>query len=503
MGRAKEGGEAVKEAVQIPSNAVPCLNLVGDQWVEGSGSPTEVLSPLNGAVIGTLRASTGDDVEGALRLATAAAGPWGRTPLKERCQIMFRLRELLHRDLEATAHTVSAECGKTLAESRGGILKGIEVLEFALSLQNLDLGGRMEVSSGVHCEYRREPLGVVAGITPFNFPAMVPLWMLPVAITLGNAFIWKPSDKTPLTSGLLGAACLEAGLPPGVLTILQGGPDTVEGILDADDVAAVAFVGSTAVARSVFTRGTANHKRVLALGGAKNHIILMPDAQRDVAVEGIVSSFTGCAGQRCMAASVLLAVGDTQEVIEGVVRRATAMATGSAMGAVITGESLARLERALDTAEEEGAKLLLDGRGGASPAGLEGGYWLGPSIVDGASAGSHAATEELFGPILTIIRCENLSEALEIERSSVYGNAASVFTTSGLVADRVACEASAGMVGVNIGVPVPREPFSFGGINASKFGQGDITGHGSLDFWSDRKKITSKWVSERAQNWMS
>jgi len=491
------------DQINIPNPAMDCQNLLGPIWANGNGPSVPIVSPLNGSVIGNLNQSNDSDIQQAVRIASDAAPAWAAASVKERCQIMFKVREILHRDLETIAHLVSSESGKTLAEARAGILKGIEVLEFALSLQNLDVGGRMEVSNGIHCEYRREPLGVVAGVTPFNFPAMVPMWMMPIALTLGNAFIWKPSDKTPLTSKVMGDAFLEAGLPPGVLSILQGGKETVEGILDADGISAVAFVGSTAVAKSVFARGASNHKRVLALGGAKNHIILMPDADRDMAVDGILASFTGCAGQRCMAASVLLAVGDTDDILDGIRQKAEKVQLGSGMGAIITKESLERLEAALARAESDGAVLAVDGRNPTAPQGYEGGYWLAPSMIDHAKPGFHAATEELFGPVLTVIRCDTLSEALAIEQNSAYGNAASVFTSSGEVAQRVAREASAGMVGVNIGVPVPREPFSFGGIRASKFGHGDITGHGCLDFWSNQKKVTSKWVAQNQQNWMS
>ena len=493
----------MKSPIEIPSEPLDCRNLVGTSWIRGSGPSRVVHSPLSGAVIGTFCETTPADIEAAVQVASESAWSWASQSLKDRCQIMFKVREILHRDIESIAHLVSSESGKTLAESHAGILKGIEVLEFALSLQNLDIGGRMEVSNGIHCEYRREPLGVVAGVTPFNFPAMVPMWMLPIAITLGNAFIWKPSDKTPLTSIRLGAAFLEAGLPPGVLTILQGAKATVEGLLDTDRVSALAFVGSTAVAKDVYSRGTKHHKRILALGGAKNHIILMPDADRDMAVDGVLASFTGCAGQRCMAASVLLAVGDTDDILRDIQARATKVELGAGMGAIISKESLDRLETAIARAEADGASLVVDGRNPNPPGGCEDGYWLSPCIIDHAKPDFHAATEELFGPVLTIIRCKTLSEAMAIERKSIYGNAASVFTSSGAVAERVSQEASAGMIGVNIGVPVPREPFSFGGIEASKFGHGDITGHGCLDFWSNRKKVTSKWVTQNQKNWMS
>ena len=489
--------------VSIPKETVECQNWIDAKWQSGTGHTIAVQCPLTGASIGSLKSTTHADLAGCIESSEKAAKAWAAVPIKERCAVMFRAREILLRDAEKISHTVSAESGKTFSEAKAGLMKGIEVLEYALSLQNLDSGGRMEVSSGVYCEYRREPLGVVAGITPFNFPAMVPMWMIPIALTLGNAFIWKPSEKTPLTSKLMAEAFHEAGLPPGVLNIVQGDRETVENILDAKGIAAAAFVGSTAVAQQVYVRGTASHKRVLALGGAKNHIVLMPDAEPEMASSGIVASFTGCAGQRCMAASVLLAVGDTDHILDKIKEKAAGIKLADDMGAIITQESMTRLNEAVDKAEADGVEVSLDGRRPAAPEGYEDGFWFAPTLLDKCKPDSSVAQVELFGPVLTVIRCENLSEALQIENSSEYGNAASIFTQSGGVAERFAAEAQAGMVGVNIGVPVPREPFSFGGIQASKFGQGDITGAGSLDFWSNQKKLTTKWSSESARNWMS
>ena len=491
-------------------NAVrfPEVSLQAPNWVNGNESPSsgarrEVISPYTGKRIGTFNESTTAEIDVAIQSASVAFPKWKSTPIKERCQVLFHFRQILLRDLEELSHSVSRESGKTLSEARAGLLKGVEVIEFALSLQNRDEGGKLEVSRGVFCEYRREPLGVVAGITPFNFPAMVPLWMIPIAIALGNCFVWKPSDKTPLTSLPIAKALKEAGLPDGVFTVIQGGKEAVEAILDHPKVAAVGFVGSTPVARAVYTRGTQHGKRILALGGAKNHIILMPDADPDMAAKGIADSFTGCAGQRCMAASVLLAVGDTDRLIQGIVEKASQIRISEDMGAIITVESKKKIESAIQRAKEEGATLPLDGRTPNVPSEYVQGNWLAPTIIDHVQRDSHAAKEELFGPVLSIIRVKNLSEAIAIENSSEFGNAASVFTNTGAIAERVAREAQVGMVGVNIGVPVPREPFSFGGICDSKFGQGDITGPSSLDFWSNLKKITTKWSMNTDHNWMS
>ncbi len=482
---------------------INCHNFIKGTWLAGESGAQDIFSPHTGKKIGDFTIPSKKQIDQAIEFAAAAQVEWARQPIKERSKILFNFRNILIRELDSIAQLKSSESGKTLTEGKAGLLKGIEVLEFALSIQNLDLGGRLEISRGVSCEYRREPLGVVANITPFNFPAMVPMWTIPIAIALGNAYVWKPSDKTPLTSLKIAEALSEAGLPAGILTVLHGAGPTVEAIIDHPKVKAIGFVGSTKVAKIVYQRGTQLGKRVLALGGAKNHIILLPDANAELSGPGISDSFTGCAGQRCMAASVVLAVGDVGSHIEKIVKRAASLELGSDMGAMITKPQAEFLRDAIGRAEKAGAKILLDGRKAKAPPGMPEGNWLGPTILDNVQPGSEAATVELFGPILSIVRCKDLTEALRIENSVEYGNACSVFTSSGPMAERVAREASTGMVGVNIGVPVPREPFSFGGINASKFGHGDITGQHSLDFWSNIKKVTTKWEKQSDSNWMS
>lgn len=478
-------------------------NFIAGRWVTGDDGTIDVISPQTGKKIGSYTVASIAQIAHAINAAASAQISWGRLPIKERSKVLFQFRNILLRDQEKIATRKASECGKTIEEARAGLMKGIEVLEYALAIQNLDLGGKIEVSRGVTGEFRREPLGVVANITPFNFPAMVPLWTIPICLALGNSYVWKPSDKTPLTATLIADCLHEAGLPSGVFTVVHGGEAVVNAIIDHPLVKAIGFVGSTKIAKLVYQRGTHLGKRVLALGGAKNHIILLPDANPELTGIGISDSFTGCAGQRCMAASVLLAVGQCDQHIEKITQRAASLEFNKSLGAIITRSQVEFLKAAIGRAEKVGAKILLDGRLKKVPAGLEDGNWLGPTIIDHAKAGSEAATSELFGPILTIIRCKDLSEALEIENSVEYGNACSVFTSSGSMAERVAREASTGMVGINVGVPVPREPFSFGGINASKFGHGDITGHHSLDFWSNIKKITTKWESQSDSNWMS
>jgi len=491
--------------VRLPESPITCRNLVGGEWVLPRDVPQlDVRSPYTGEVIGRVPMTSEAGVAQAVEAARAASVGWRALPLRERTTHMARFRALLESNLERLSHLAASEAGKTVAEARAGLLKGLEVCDFALSLQNLDTGGALEVSRGVSCEFRREPLGVVAGITPFNFPAMVPLWMIPTALTVGNAFILKPSEKVPLTACALGELLVEAGFPPGVFSVVHGGREAVEALVAHPDVRAVGFVGSSAVARRVYAEGSARGKRVLALGGAKNHLIVVPDADVGLTTQAVVDSFTGCAGQRCMAASVMLAVGDVRHIVEQVLERASRLECGAGMGALIDKASLSRLETAIGAAERAGARVALDGRG-KKPAGERwaNGHWLGPTVLDEVRPDMEAAQHELFGPVLSIVHVPTLSAALEVENASPYGNAASIFTTNGAVAQAVVEGARVGMVGVNVGVPVPREPFSFGGTGESKFGHGDITGVASLGFWTDLKKVTRKWSSRTDGSWMS
>ena len=489
--------------VDFPASPLSARCLIGGEWRDGRGESKTLVSPYNGSVLGVVRSAEIAQIDEAVRAAAHAHEAWRKTPQKERSAKLLEFRNLLLRDLERLAHSAARESGKTVAEGRAEVLKAIEVLEFAVGLQDSDVGGAMDVSRGVRCEYVREPLGVTVGITPFNFPAMVPMWMIPIAISVGNSFILKPSDKVPFTSCILGELMLEAGLPKGVFSIVHGGKDVVEALADHPGVAAIGFVGSSPIARSVYVRASSAGKRALCLGGAKNHMIVVPDADPAVAVDGIVSSFTGCAGQRCMAGSVLVAVGESGHIVDRVVQAAQKIVLGRDMGALIDNAAHTRLTQAIGKAEKEGAKILLDGRRGAAPKGHESGAWLAPTILDGVSSSMECSCTELFGPVLSVIRVKNLEEAMALERASSYGNACVVFTTNGAVADYVAHNATAGMIGVNIGVPVPREPFSFGGTKHSKFGVGDITGVGGVEFWSQRKKVTSKWALQSDKNWMS
>jgi malonate-semialdehyde dehydrogenase (acetylating)/methylmalonate-semialdehyde dehydrogenase len=489
--------------VKIPETETVCRNLSGGKWTASKGKHLSVHSPYNGAPIGQVPFSTNQEVDDAVNKAQEAFLGWKQTPIKERTQYLFRFRDLMIKNLDRLSHTAASESGKTVAEARAGVMKGLEVAEFALSLQNMDAGGLMEVSRGVTCQSNREPVGVVLGIAPFNFPAMVPLWMYPVALTMGNCFVLKPSEKVPLTSQIVGELIVEAGYPAGVFSLVNGGVDTVNALIDHPAIKAVAFVGSTPAAKAVYLRASSHGKRALALGGAKNHLIVVPDADPELTVKGVVDSFTGCAGQRCMAASLMIAVGDVDPIIEKIKATANNIALGTEMGALIDKPAYDRISGILERAEKSGAKIVVDGRKSKAPQGYEKGFWLGPTIIDHAKPGTECADIEIFGPVLTIVRSPNLSTAMAMEQKNPFGNATSIFTTSGATARYVASQATNGMIGVNIGVPVPREPFSFGGTKESKFGHGDITGVSSLDFWTDLKKVTVKWAPQADQNWMS
>jgi malonate-semialdehyde dehydrogenase (acetylating)/methylmalonate-semialdehyde dehydrogenase len=321
---------------------------------------------------------------------------------------------------------------------------------------------------------------------------MVPHWTVPNAIALGNCVLLKPSEQVPLSAGRMAELLAEAGLPPGVFNVINGTQQVVETICDHPGIVAVTFVGSTRVAKLVYRRATGNLKRALALGGAKNHLFVLPDAEPELTATNLVASMSGCAGQRCMAGSVMLAVSTTDLIVRRLVEHARSIVPGESLGPVISREAKERIERAIDEAEAAGATILLDGRGASVP-GRERGFWVGPTILDQVRPEMRIAQEEIFGPVLAIIRTETVSQALSIENASPYGNAASVFTESGGAARYIAERAGAGMIGVNVGVPVPREPFSFGGWNDSKFGAGDITGRGSIEFWTRARKTTVKW----------
>ncbi len=478
-------------------------NYCNGQFVPATGKEVlPVISPVDGTLLSTVPLSTAADLDKAVAAAKAAFPAWSRMPIKERVQVFFRYKTLLEKHLDELAQLCTEENGKTYAESVAEIEKCIELTEFATSLPQLVTGEVLEVSKGVECRTEHTPLGVVASIVPFNFPAMVPNWTIPNAIALGNCMIIKPSEKVPLSCGRLAELLKEAGLPDGVFNIVHGDTAIVEAICDHPGIEAVSFVGSTKVAKIVYKRATSNYKRCLALGGAKNHLMVLPDAQPAMTAQNVAASMSGCAGQRCMAASAMVAVGNVDHIIEKICEEARKVVPGKNLGAVINKQSQERIERYISEAEQQGAKILVDGRN-AKVAGKENGTYVGPTVIDHVTPDMAVAREEIFGPVISIMRTATVDEALAIENANPYGNAASVFTQNGGMARYIIERASAGMIGVNVGVPVPREPFSFGGWNESKFGVGDITGKSSIEFWTKLKKSTTKWNPEAGVNWMS
>ncbi|MDR3693621.1 CoA-acylating methylmalonate-semialdehyde dehydrogenase [Mucilaginibacter sp.] len=462
----------------------------------------DIFSPVDGTLLTELPCSITTDLDIAVIAAEEAFITWSKTPIKERVQVFFRYKALLEKHIHELAALGTEENGKTINESTAEIEKCIELTEFACSLPQLVTGETLEVSKGVDCRTEKVPIGVVASIVPFNFPSMVPNWTIPNAIALGNCMIIKPSEKVPLSIGRIAQLLKEAGLPDGVFNIVHGDAEIVNAICDHPGIEAISFVGSTKIAKHVYRRATQNLKRCLALGGAKNHLLVLPDAAPDMTAQNVTASMSGCAGQRCMAASAMLGVGPVDHIVDKICIEARKLVAGDTLGAVINAAAQDRIERYISEAEAQGAKILVDGRNVKVP-GKENGTYVGATVIDYVTPDMDIAREEVFGPVISIIRTHTLDEALAIENANPYGNAASVFTQNGGAARYVIEKASAGMVGVNIGVPVPREPFSFGGWNESKFGVGDITGKSSIEFWTKLKKSTTKWNAEAGINWMS
>jgi malonate-semialdehyde dehydrogenase (acetylating) / methylmalonate-semialdehyde dehydrogenase len=481
----------------------PIQNFINGRFVNASSSKTlDVISPVDGNHLSTVPLSSAKDLDDAVKAAKAAFPSWSKTPIKERVQVFFRYKTLLEKHLIELAELCSEENGKTYSESVAEIEKCIELTEFATSLPQLITGEILEVSKGVECRTEHVALGVVASIVPFNFPSMVPNWTIPNAIALGNCMIMKPSEKVPLSCGKIAELLKQAGLPDGVFNVVHGDTEIVNAICDHPNIEAVSFVGSTKVAKIVYQRATQNLKRCLALGGAKNHLLVLPDAKEDMTAANVVASMSGCAGQRCMAASAMVGVGNVDHIITKICEEAKKIKAGENLGAVINKESQQRIESYITQAEKDGAKILVDGRN-TKVVGKENGTYVGPTVIDYVRPEMSVAKEEIFGPVISIMRANTVDEALAIENANPYGNAASVFTQNGGMARYIIDRASAGMIGVNVGVPVPREPFSFGGWNESKFGVGDITGKSSIEFWTKLKKSTTKWNPEAGVNWMS
>jgi malonate-semialdehyde dehydrogenase (acetylating)/methylmalonate-semialdehyde dehydrogenase len=476
-------------------------HFLNGEETNGVGERTQpVFNPATGAQSGELRLADAADLEAAVGHAKKAAELWGDISLAKRTAVLFGFRELVAAHINELAELVTSEHGKVLSDAKGEIGRGLEVVEFACGIPQLLKGAYSDqASTGIDVFSYRQPLGVVAGITPFNFPVMVPLWMAPVAIATGNAFILKPSERDPSPSLLLARLWAEAGLPDGVFQVLHGGKETVDGLLRHPDVDAVSFVGSTPIAKYVHETATAHGKRVQALGGAKNHAIILPDADLDNAADHLAAAAFGSAGERCMAISVAVAVGEVADELVGkVAERAEAVKVGEGtepgaeMGPIITAASKERMKSIVTAAAGAGAQLVVDGREFTVP-GKEDGFWFGPTVIDNVATDMAAYTEEIFGPVLGVVRVETVEEAIELINSNPYGNGTAIFTSSGANARKFHRGVHVGMIGVNVPIPVPVAYHSFGGWKSSLFGDKHIYGEEGVSFYTRAKVVTQRW----------
>jgi malonate-semialdehyde dehydrogenase (acetylating)/methylmalonate-semialdehyde dehydrogenase len=464
----------------------------------------EVYDPATGRVTGLVPLADAERVESAVAAARAAFPAWRATPALQRARVLFRFKALVEDNRAALARIITAEHGKTLPDAEGSVQRGLEVVEFACGIPHLLKGEfSRDVGAGIDAASMREPLGVCAGVSPFNFPAMVPLWMFPLAIACGNTFVMKPSEKDPSCAVHLAELFAEAGLPPGVFNVLHGDRVAVDALLDHPDVAALSFVGSTPVARHVYERGAAQGKRVQALGGAKNHMVVMPDADMGQAAAALMGAAYGSAGERCMAISVAVAVGDAGDRLRAALapriaalRVGPGTAAGVDMGPLISAGHRAKVVSCVEAGVAEGAELVVDGRGLAVP-GHEQGFFLGATLFDRVRPGMRVWREEIFGPVLCVVRVASLEEALAVVNGHEYANGAAIFTGSGRAAREFAARVDAGMVGVNVPIPVPMAFYSFGGNKRSLFGDSNVHGTEGVRFYTRVKTVTSRWPEGR------
>ena len=475
--------------------------LIGGRW-ESSRSDRwgDVFNPSTGQVIARAPLCSADETTKVVEAAAAALPAWAATPVVERARVMFRFRALLESHVDELTSLVTREHGKTTAEARAEVIRGLEMVEFSCGIPSLIMGQLLpNIAAEVDSETMRHPVGVCVGITPCNFPAMIPLWMFPVALVCGNTFVLKPSERVPLSAVRLGELLLEAGMPEGIFNIVHGDRECVETLLTHPQVDAVSFVGSTAVAKQVYATGTAHGKRVQAAGGAKNHIVIMPDADINLVTQALAASAYGCSGQRCMAGSVAVPVGKVADpLIDQLAQFASDMKVGATdtdanvdMGPMISPAALNRVESYLDIAAGEGAEVRLDGR-----RGFDGdGFLVGPCIVDRVDSTMRVAREEVFGPVLSVIRADDLETAIAIADNCEYGNGASIFTNDGYAAREFKHRFNAGMLGINVGVPAPMAWFPFTGCNQSFFGELHIQGMEGIQFYTRQKVTMTRWFS--------
>ncbi|MFT3871327.1 MAG: CoA-acylating methylmalonate-semialdehyde dehydrogenase [Nocardioides sp.] len=466
----------------------------------GSARIAEVFNPATGAVQAEVLLASTADVDAAIGAAWDAFPAWSQTSLSARAKVLFAFRELVNANADRLAEAITDEHGKVLSDAKGEVQRGLEVVEFACGIPHLLKGDYSDqVSTGVDTFSFREPLGVVAGITPFNFPAMVPMWMFPVAIACGNTFVLKPSERDPSAAVILAELWQQAGLPDGVFNVVHGDKEAVDAILDSPRVAAVSFVGSTPIARYIHERASAAGKRVQALGGAKNHAIVLPDADVDFAADHLAAAAFGSAGERCMAISAAVAVGAAADrVVEAVGERARAVkvgpgrSAGAEMGPVVTKQAQERILGLIDTGEQQGATVAVDGRG-FTVAGHEDGFWVGPTVIDQVQTEMDVYQQEIFGPVLSVVRTDDVDEAIALVNANPYGNGTAIFTSSGEHARRFQRGVHVGMIGINVPVPVPMAFYSFGGWKDSLFGDKHVHGPEGVSFYTRAKVVTTRW----------
>ena len=482
-------------------------NYIGGEWRQSAARESQrVINPATQESLAELPLSTADDVAAGVEAAARAFPEWRRTPPEERIQPLFKLKQLLEENLDELCRIITKENGKTLGEARGEMRRAIENVEVACGIPILMQGYNLEdVARGIDETMIRQPLGVVAAITPFNFPGMIPFWFLPYAVATGNTFILKPSERVPLTMRFAFELLQRAGFPKGVVNLVNGGKAVVDALLDHPKIRAISFVGSTPIAKYVYARAAANGKRAQCQGGAKNPVIVLPDADMESATQIISDSAFGCAGQRCLAVSVALAIGDAQKTFrDAIADAASKLRVGDGldqnvqMGPVITPQSKTRIEDLIGRGAQEGAKVLVDGRG-AKIANYESGNFIRPTILDGLPSSSALADTEIFGPVLSLIHVADMDEALALLERSPFGNQASIFTSSGAAARRFRYEAPAGNIGINIGVAAPMAYFPFTGWKDSFFGDLHGQGRDSVEFYTDKKVVVERWAKEHSR----
>ncbi len=477
----------------------------GARWAGGSDRTGEVTNPATGQVTGRVAMATEADAAHVIAAASAAAAGWAATSVTRRTQVLFAFRELLAARKDELAELITAEHGKVHSDALGEIARGLEVVEFACGIGHLLKGGHSPgFSTGVDVHSRREPLGVVGIISPFNFPAMVPMWFFPIAIAAGNAVVLKPSEKDPSASVWVGELWREAGLPDGVFNVLQGDKTAVDALLTSPEVKAVSFVGSTPIARYVYETAASNGKRVQALGGAKNHMVVLPDADLDLAADSAVNAGYGSAGERCMAISVIVAVEPVaDDLVARIAERTRGIRVGDGapvdggqepdMGPLVTKVHRDKVASYVESGEAAGAKVVVDGRD-VQPAGAAEGFWLGPTLFDNVTPEMEVYREEIFGPVLSVVRVKSYDEAVELVNANDYGNGVAVFTNDGGAARRFERDVQVGMIGVNVPIPVPVAAYSFGGWKSSLFGDTHAYGPEGVHFFTRGKVVTSRWV---------